>query len=502
MRFDGDAAQARSNGGDSMSKNMTRMILLLIIASLGVLPLGVSGTAEDSATAAQITACEAFAQFAAILAEVRGPLLEAWNAASGGLYGARLGTGYSNAQIAVNLLEGSASEWYAPLGNVEYPIGVRPRLEQLRGIDGEGECPSISYPFEGVSSALDPLLSSVRLASNALVPVLEGGLLTNDVYDAFLTAQVLLEYAHERIKTLLQYWGYEVWVSPGESIQAAIDGAQAGATIYIEPGIYRETLEITKSITLDGWSDEIPRSPDSNTVPRFAAVLEPVREQPGIFIYSTHERIDVVINGISITDATTGIVVLGASALRLEDSDILYCSIGLDAMGAALVEIDNCLLDQNGVGLRLAGSAECIVQSSRIKAGTDTLAGIQLLESSVSEFSDSFIRDNEGAGILAADNAKLAITDSYVTSNGGDGILVSGQASLQLRSASLSANAGFGIRAVGVDCALDNPMELPLSIGSIHGEGNFIASADVMLGNQLGAFCPQELGFLIEANSE
>src|SRR4051812_20350892 len=44
-----------------------------------------------------------------------------------------------------------------------------------------------------------------------------------------------------------------VVVAPGESIQAAIDGAGAGATIIVHPGTYRENVTITEDgVTLIG----------------------------------------------------------------------------------------------------------------------------------------------------------------------------------------------------------------------------------------------------------
>ena len=41
-------------------------------------------------------------------------------------------------------------------------------------------------------------------------------------------------------------------VSPGESIQAAIDAASPGDTILVESGIYRENVNVTKALILKG----------------------------------------------------------------------------------------------------------------------------------------------------------------------------------------------------------------------------------------------------------
>src|SRR5438067_3681699 len=41
-------------------------------------------------------------------------------------------------------------------------------------------------------------------------------------------------------------------VSPGQSIQAAVNAAQPGDTIHVAAGTYRQSVEITKSLTMVG----------------------------------------------------------------------------------------------------------------------------------------------------------------------------------------------------------------------------------------------------------
>ena len=41
-------------------------------------------------------------------------------------------------------------------------------------------------------------------------------------------------------------------VGPGQSIQAAMNGANPGDTVSVQSGVYRESLNITRPIILEG----------------------------------------------------------------------------------------------------------------------------------------------------------------------------------------------------------------------------------------------------------
>ncbi|MGH8134702.1 MAG: hypothetical protein ACRER4_00005, partial [Steroidobacteraceae bacterium] len=70
------------------------------------------------------------------------------------------------------------------------------------------------------------------------------------------TAQLKVERAGgvrtEHGITLIQ-GGTVTNVSPGQSIQAAIDAAPAGSVVLVKPGLYYEGLIITKPVQLQGW---------------------------------------------------------------------------------------------------------------------------------------------------------------------------------------------------------------------------------------------------------
>jgi pectin methylesterase-like acyl-CoA thioesterase len=55
----------------------------------------------------------------------------------------------------------------------------------------------------------------------------------------------------------------EVVVQPGHSIQAAINPAAPGSTVRVAPGTYKESLLITKPITLRGSGSKTILNPPS-----------------------------------------------------------------------------------------------------------------------------------------------------------------------------------------------------------------------------------------------
>jgi nitrous oxidase accessory protein NosD len=60
----------------------------------------------------------------------------------------------------------------------------------------------------------------------------------------FAVAALLLGFAQ----------GALITVEAGESLQAAIDAASPGDVLEVKSGIYRENLNITKQLTLQGWA--------------------------------------------------------------------------------------------------------------------------------------------------------------------------------------------------------------------------------------------------------
>ena len=465
-----------------------RALLLGFCAAVAVAPLALAASTGVNPYERPVDRALAL-EIVEMLSLAKSPLRTVFGYLSMGSYSYPAWDRRANAQATVNLLEGTESQLFDPLDTtIEFPVGIRPHLADLPEVD-----PVRSW--EG-------LLSMLRLASAAMVDVLEGDLDMQEVEDAFLTARVLLLRAYDDIDGILQAWGYEIWVSPGQSIQNAIATALEGATVYIEPGIYEEAIQITKSITLDGRvASRLPSLSSDGRSPGYVVTLKPVLEYANILIRSS-EPIDVCIRRLNVEGGNVGIRVLGPANLVIEDVDVTECGAGVLVSDSASVEVVNGYFESNETGVFVGGTATLSLQDSHLRDSTTRYGGLQIVESASATVSGSFFQRNAGSGILLDGLGRLDIEDSYILYNEGDGILLAGGSQVKMVSSVITANKNYGIRALSETCDLAEDFGLAPFSGQITGSGNSISSSDTAMGNVLGLSCPDDLSFLIEPDPD
>ena len=152
-------------------------------------------------------------------------------------------------------------------------------------------------------------------------------------------------------------------VSPSESIQAAINNATAGGTILVSAGIYNESLQIDKNISLIGE--------DADTT--F------INGQNSQFIVSI-EADNVTIQGFTME-----------CALNLNPAS----GISMDLFGGCTISND-------------------VVENSQ--------EGITLTSSKYNTITDNIITTNQQFGIASSSSLNNTISDNVITANSQDGI--------------------------------------------------------------------------------
>ena len=195
-------------------------------------------------------------------------------------------------------------------------------------------------------------------------------------------------------------------VSPGESIQAAVNGASSGDTISVQSGVYRESLNISKQVILVGIGRPLLDAGAMNS----AIILRADGASVSGFDIRTTRR--------------TGIHVLSENNI-IENNTISGC------------------LD----GIRLDHSRSNFIAFNDINNNTN---GITLYASERNTIAKNTVRDNNineesDCGIFLAYSQDNVIQYNDLTNNGDSSLSLRSASNNTLRGNSISYNDWYGI---------------------------------------------------------
>ena len=165
-------------------------------------------------------------------------------------------------------------------------------------------------------------------------------------------------YTNETLNTIANYSKPEKYiaVSPGQSIQTAIDAAADGDTILVVEGIYTliNQIEIDKGITLKGQGDVILEFDDHKSAFNVDSGTEDVTLEnlivEGEYTDPTHYSAYGSSYGVFVTRNTTGKLTIKNSEMNgfwyglLSDSEVPAAGLQNNKNS---VEINNCVFDDN-----------------------------------------------------------------------------------------------------------------------------------------------------------
>ena len=230
-----------------------------------------------------------------------------------------------------------------------------------------------------------------------------------------------------------------------------------GQTITLTSG----ELQITDDLTLEGLgADELTVS--GNNSSRVFNVNDG----------NDSDHIDVVIDGLTITDGFTDERLGGSGIRNSENLTLINSAIsgneghGISVIDSGLAEVTNSSISGNaGIGIFLSGFGIANVINSTISGNarsginlffgdvkvtnsiiSDNVGGIDGGKGNITEVTNSIISGNAGLGISLFD-FKLDVTNSTVSDNGGRGITLV-RTSADITNSTISDNGGIGIIAV------------------------------------------------------
>jgi parallel beta-helix repeat protein len=254
------------------------------------------------------------------------------------------------------------------------------------------------------------------------------------------------------------------------TIQSAIANTVAGGTVYIAPGHYEERLVIDKDLTLRGGGED----PGEVTI-LGTSIYEPVIQVEG------SEASHVGLQNLTITTAIEPIVprALQNHAVRIRGEAVVTLSevilfdnvahgVSIGDNGAVIIE--DCAISKNWDGLEAFGSARvelnrCVVSENGV--------GILLRDAAVASLTDCEFTRNWNEAILVRDSARVGIVGSTISKN-DNGVVVEDAGSANIRACRFIANPGFGIfvssdkaDVVGTPCEMtDNGTDLAGTISA------------------------------------
>lgn len=337
------------------------------------------------------------------------------------------------AQGIVNLLVGPHDVAYIPENAVSTETGVLPLFEQLHTPYSDG------VPFDELfpeTSMLDrraaDFLRSWEIAEYVLPMAV---MAAQDVAWAHIPSVQELYTLYSLlvsvrggddevfplggIATLVDIFpAREIWVEHGESIQSAIDRTPEDGTVYLAPGVYRESIVIDKSLRLASASSGQGNEGMGAVV--FADTLYGCAITIGADV-----PIGVSIEGMEISGNQCGIGIGGEGAVvALSDVRFVDNEIGLLMVDGSSGLVEACIFNGNHLSIRVSSNSSATVRNCLIEESTGWEGAIDLSCSSLTvEGCD--ILDNNGPGLkVGPAGTSLHLVDCVIARN-GKGILAS-----------------------------------------------------------------------------
>jgi parallel beta-helix repeat protein len=203
-------------------------------------------------------------------------------------------------------------------------------------------------------------------------------------------------------------YGATVNVSPGQSIQAAVNRAAPGSTVHVAAGTYRESVEVTKSLTIvgDGQGATILLPPTSPPRGQSPFCFNPATPSSinGMCIHGTLDKngnvvtpvANVRVSGFTVKNfGSTGVVFFGAASPHVDHNTFLNnADYGTAAFVSSNDVFDSNISNLNGeAGIYLGDSPNARGTVTNNQAMNNANLGI-------------FVRDASGPGTVANNSVR------------------------------------------------------------------------------------------------
>ncbi len=253
-------------------------------------------------------------------------------------------------------------------------------------------------------------------------------------------------------------------------IQDAINAAADGGIVVIEPGIYRENLEICRPATILGQEGVI-LEPETQDRPAMT-----VDQAVGVSIYGVQIRnaavgIDVSVSSCLIADCTIRASKIGVRIMTFADDLVSLCStvvhgegFGVSVLGSGTTALSICEFDGLATGASIGGIALVSVSGCTFERCYD---GLVIASAATAILADNLIGSNHGSGVRldaspgGAEEGSLALLRNTIEANGRWGLSlcgVNGMTGVELFGQILGWENQFADNGLGATCPVDLPL--------------------------------------------
>jgi hypothetical protein len=194
------------------------------------------------------------------------------------------------------------------------------------------------------------------------------------------------------------------------NVQAAINEASPGDTVALEPGVYRESIVLNKSITLVGSGDD--------------TILLGSGPNPVLAVTAD----DVEIRNLRVSYCLFGVQAAEVSGLTVSGCSFVNCSVGVLIEACTEVEVESCTItDSMHAAVTVVESANVTVAKCVFRGGDEgvsiTRSGSNdVLDSSFEGCSQGVILDDSNQNLLKG-NAFHGCVDAVILSvSGGNAV--------------------------------------------------------------------------------